>query len=159
MQRLQDRDGGASQPGDGAAGPREGARARRCRPSSKSIQAAIDALNGKEPDAALQARVKAFQTKRSRPQRGAASSAAADPGATRQYIQQADRATSSGPIYRRSCSGVAPIIMVEIGTTLASGAALDVTNDVLAALNAALPTRPATHRAAPAAQPTQPQGR
>src|SRR4029078_4233687 len=29
----------------------------------KSIQTAIDALNGKEPDAALKARVQAFQTK------------------------------------------------------------------------------------------------
>ena len=35
----------------------------------KSIQAAVDALKGKEPDAALQARVKAFQTKQ---QQGAA---------------------------------------------------------------------------------------
>ena len=31
-------------------------------------------------------------------------------------------------------------LMVEVGTTLASGASLDVTNDVLAALNAALPS-------------------
>ena len=48
-------------------------------------------------------------------------------------------------------------VMVEIGTTLASGQSLDVTNDVLAALNTALPTVATTAPAAPAQQ--QPQGR
>jgi hypothetical protein len=47
-------------------------------------------------------------------------------------------------------------LMVEVGNTLATGAALDVTNDVLAALNAALPTVTTT---APAQQQQQPQGR
>jgi len=46
-------------------------------------------------------------------------------------------------------------IMVELGTTLASGAALDVTNDVLAGLNAALPS---VATVAPA-QAQTPQGR
>jgi hypothetical protein len=46
-------------------------------------------------------------------------------------------------------------IMVEIGATLASASSLDVTNDVLAALNAALPSVVTTAPAAPA----QPQGR
>ena len=46
-------------------------------------------------------------------------------------------------------------VMVELGTTLASGAALDVTNDVLTALNTALPSVQTT---APA-QPATPQGR
>ena len=49
-------------------------------------------------------------------------------------------------------------IMVEIGTTLASGSALDVTNDVVTALNSALPTLQTTAPAAPANR-TQPQGR
>ena len=35
----------------------------RSRPSSKSLQAAVNALNGKEPDAALKARITAFQNK------------------------------------------------------------------------------------------------
>jgi hypothetical protein len=48
--------------------------------------------------------------------------------------------------------------MVEIGTTLASGANLDVTNDVLTALNAALPTIQTTAPAA-ATNRAQPQGR
>jgi hypothetical protein len=49
-------------------------------------------------------------------------------------------------------------LMVEIGQTLASGSTLDVTNDVLTALNAALPTIRTTAPAQPAQQ-QQPQGR
>ena len=49
-------------------------------------------------------------------------------------------------------------LMVEIGTTLASGSTLDVTNDVLAALNTALPTI-STTAPAQATRPNQPQGR
>ena len=37
----------------------------------KSIQSAIDALNGKEPDAALQARITAFQNKQQQGQQAA----------------------------------------------------------------------------------------
>jgi hypothetical protein len=47
--------------------------------------------------------------------------------------------------------------MLELGSTLASASAIDVTNDVLAALNAALPSVATTAPAAPAQQ--QPQGR
>ena len=47
-------------------------------------------------------------------------------------------------------------LMVEVGNTLATSANLDVTNDVLASLNAALPTVQMT---APAAAQQQPQGR
>ena len=42
---------------------REKALATPLQTEQRSIQAAIDALQGKEPDAALQARVKAFQAK------------------------------------------------------------------------------------------------
>jgi hypothetical protein len=49
--------------------------------------------------------------------------------------------------------------MVEIGQTLASAAGLDVTNDVIAALNSALPTIQTTAPAQPARAQQQPQGR
>ena len=47
-------------------------------------------------------------------------------------------------------------LMVEIGSTLATSASLDVTNDVLASLNGVLPTVQTT---APAAAQQKPQGR
>ena len=121
----------------------------------KAIQAAIDALKGKEPDAALQARVKAFETKR---QQGAQELANRGQQFQRNqaYVAQQIQA-KLGPIYRQVMTRRGANVMVEIGTTLASGAALDVTGDVLAALNAALPSVSTTAPAA--AQQQQPQGR
>ena len=49
-------------------------------------------------------------------------------------------------------------IMVEIGTTLASASGIDVTTDVLTALNTAMPSLQTT-APAPARPAQQPQGR
>ena len=121
----------------------------------KAIQAAIDALKGADPDAALQARVKAFETKR---QQGAQELANRTQSFQRNqaYVAQQIQ-TKLGPIYQQVMTRRGANVMVEIGTTLASGQSLDVTNDVLAALNTALPTVATTAPAAPAQQ--QPQGR
>lgn len=121
----------------------------------KSIQAEVNALKGKEPDAALKARVQAWQTKAQQ----------ADQELTRQkeqiqangqYVQK-QIADKLGPIYSQVMQRRGANLMVEIGQTLASGATLDVTNDVLTALNSALPSIAAT---APApARTSSPQGR
>jgi Skp family chaperone for outer membrane proteins len=118
----------------------------------KSIQAAIDALKGKEPDAALQARVKAFQTKQ---QQGAAELAAQQQQIQRnqQYIQK-QIMDKLGPIYTQVMTRRGANLLVDVGATLATTQNVDVTNDVIAALNTALPTVATT---APA--PAQPQGR
>ncbi len=134
---------------------RETALATPLQAEQKSIQAAIDALAGKEPDAALQARVKAFQVKQ---QQGAAELQRQQQQvqANQQYVQK-QIADKLGPIYGQVMQRRGANVMVEIGQTLASGAALDVTNDVLAALNTAMPTLVTT---APAPPPQkQPQGR
>jgi outer membrane protein len=119
----------------------------------KSIQAAIDALKGKEPDAALQARAKAWETKRQQ--------AAQEIGRQQDqikrnqaYISQQIQ-TKLGPIYQQVMQKRGANVMVEVGSTLATSSSLDVSNDVLASLNAALPTVQTT---APAAA-QQPQGR
>jgi outer membrane protein len=121
----------------------------------KSIQAAVDALKGKDPDAALQARIRAFQAKQ---QQGAQELQ------TRQQEIQRSQAyvgqqisTKLGPIYQQVMQRRGANLMLEQGATLAATAGLDVTNDVLAALNAALPSVSTTPPAAPA--PKQPQGR
>jgi len=104
----------------------------------KAIQAAIDALKGAEPDAALQARVKAFQTKQQQAQETATRG--------RQQIQRNQAYISQqisakmGPIYQQVMTRRGANLMIEAGSTLAAGASLDVTNDVLAGLNAALPS-------------------
>lgn len=118
----------------------------------KSIQTAIDALNGKEPDAALKNRVQAFQTKE---QQAAQELQTQQQTVQRnqQYIQK-QISDKLGPIYTQVMQRRGANMMVEIGQTLASGANLDVTNDVITALNSALPTIQTT---APA--PAKPQGR
>lgn len=118
----------------------------------QSIQTAVDALKGKEPDAALQARVKAFQTKYQAAQEEAARGRQ-QLQANQQYIQK-QVTDKLGPIYQQVMTRRGANIMVEVGATLATATSVDVTNDVLAALNSALPTISTT---APAQQ--APQGR
>jgi Skp family chaperone for outer membrane proteins len=121
----------------------------------KAIQAAVTALNGKDPDAALQARMKAWQTKRDQ---GAQEISAQQQQIQRnqQYIQQ-QIAQKLGPIYQQVMQRRGANILVEMGTTLATAQSVDVSADVVTALNAALPsiatTAPATR------QKNQPQGR
>src|SRR5438552_1087551 len=128
----------------GLAGPLE--------TEQKSIQAAVDALKGKEPDAALKARANAFQTKYQQAaqemQRGEQQLKL-----NQAYINQQvhDKLTAVyTPVMQRRGAN----LLVDVGSTLATSSNLDVSNDVLAALNAAMPTIQTT---APAQQ--QPQGR
>ncbi len=132
---------------------REKALATPLQTEQKAIQAQIDALNGKEPDAALKARVQSFQT---RQQQGAQEIAAQQQQiqANQQYIQKQIGA-KLGPIYQQVMQKRGANVLMESGSTLAVASAVDVTNDVLAALNAALPSLQTT---APAAS-KQPQGR
>jgi Skp family chaperone for outer membrane proteins len=133
---------------------REKALATPLETEGKAIQAAITALQGKEPDAALQARARAFDTKRQ--------SAAQEVQRLQQQIQrnqqhiQQQIAAKLGPIYQQVMQRRGANLMVEAGTTLATTRSVDVTADVLAALNTAMPTISTT---APAQPQQQTQGR
>src|SRR5690242_21747098 len=99
----------------------------------KAIQAAVDALNGKEPDAALKTRAQNWETKRTQ----AAQEIARQQQqlqANGQYVQK-QIADKIGPIYTQVMQRRGANVMAEIGSTLASASGLDVSNDVLAALN------------------------
>ena len=132
---------------------REKALATPLQTEQKSIQSAIDALNGKEPDAALQARVKAYQA---RQQQGAQELAAQQQQVQRNqaYIQK-QISDKLGPIYQQVMQKRGANVLMEVGSTLATTSSLDVTPDVVAGLNAALPTISTN---APA-QAQKPQGR
>ena len=133
---------------------REQALASPLQTEGKSIQTAIDALKGKEPDAALQARIKAFQTKQ---QQGAEELQRQQQQLQRnqQYIQK-QIVDKLGPIYQQVMQRRGANVMMETGSTLATTTTVDVTNDVLAALNTALPSIQTT---APAQQQQTPQSR
>ena len=121
----------------------------------KAIQAAVDALNGKETDAALQTRVKTFQTRYQSAQQEAARG--------RQQLQANQAYISKqindklGPIYQTVMQRRGANVLLETGATLATTTSVDVTNDVLAALNSALPTVATVAPAVP--KPATPQGR
>ncbi len=118
----------------------------------KSIQTSIDALKGKEPDAALQARVKAFQSKAQQDEQDLATQQK-QIQANQAYIQK-QISDKLAPIYQQVMQRRGANLLMEVGATLATAQSVDVSNDVLNALNAALPTLSTT---APAAQ--RPQGR
>ena len=120
----------------------------------KAIQTAVDALAGKEPDAALRTRVTQWQTK----QQNAAQELQRSQQQiqrNQQYIQQ-QIAQKLGPIYQQVMQRRGANLMLEQGATLAAASSLDVTNEVLAALNTAMPTIATT---APAQAQTTPPSR
>lgn len=126
---------------------------------AQSIETAVRALQGKQPDAALQARITAFQTK----QNTANQELAGREQTFRRnqaYVAQQIRDRLE-PIIRQVMNTRGANVAVDTQQTLAAAPALDVTNDVLAQLNQQLPsvsvTAPA--QAAPAQQQQQPQGR
>ena len=104
----------------------------------KAIQTAIDALKGGQPDAALQARARAFQTKYQQAQQQVARQEE-QVRRNQQHIQQ-QIAAKLGPVYQQVMQRRGANIMVETGSTLATATSVDVTNDVVTALNAALPS-------------------
>ena len=116
-----------------------------------AIQAAVAALNGKQPDAALTARIKAIQAKQD--------AANQELGRQQQQIQRNQQYIQQqidaklGPVIDQVMQRRGANIVVEASATLKSAPGLDVTSDVLAGLNAALPSLVTT--APPAAAPTR----
>jgi outer membrane protein len=119
---------------------------------AQSLQTAVTALNGKDPDAALQARIKAFQQRQQTASNELQNSEQQLERNTAYVRQQIG--TKLGPIYKSVMQRRGANVMLEAGSTLAATNSVDVTNDVLAGLNASLTTISTT---APAQQ--QPQGR
>jgi outer membrane protein len=118
----------------------------------QALEAAGKALNGKAPDAALQARANAYQTKLQQAQQEMARQEE-QIRRNQAYIQK-QIGDKLGPVYQQVMTRRGANVLLEAGTTLASSNSIDVTNDVLAGLNSALPTIATT---APATQ--QPQSR
>jgi len=104
----------------------------------KPIQDAITALGTKQPDAALTARVRAFQ------QKEAQANQELQTGQTRIQSIQANVVRQInerlGPIINQAMAARGANLVVDKESTLASAANLDITNDVLARLNSALPS-------------------
>ncbi len=125
------------------------------RPEGEAIQAAITALAGKAPDAALRARVQAFQKKQDDANqelsRGQQNIQSIQANVVRQINAQLT------PVINQVMTTRGANIAVDLDATLAHSQATNVTADVLAGLNRVLPSVSLTPL--PAAQQQQPQGR
>jgi len=124
-------------------------------PERTQLQTAVNALAGKQPDAALTQRIQAFQQKEV---------AAAQELEKQQTQIQRNQAyisqqinTKLAPLLQPAMDRRGANVLMDSGSAIRYATTVDITNDVLTALNAALTTVTTT---APAqAQPTNPQGR
>ena len=125
------------------------------RPEAQQLETAVNALNGKQPDAALQARIKAFQDKER------AANTELQTGQQRLQSTQANilRQVNErlNPIINQAMTARGANIAMDVDATLAHAATINITADVLARLNSALPSVSVTPLPQQAQQ--QPQGR
>jgi Skp family chaperone for outer membrane proteins len=121
----------------------------------EAIQKAIDALNGKEPDAALKTRIQAYQTKAEQAQNEVATAEqriqSIQANIMRQIGEKFDPAVSQ--VMAQAGANIA----LDMDGTIAHGAGTDITDRVMAAINTTLPSISVTPM--PQQQQQQPQGR
>jgi len=130
-------------------------------PERTALEAAVKALNGKQPDAALTTRIRTFQQREQ---------SAGQELQTQQATLQRNNAyvreqllTKLNTLYSGVMTRRGANVMVEMGQALAYDPSLDATNDLLTAVNGSLtslqttapaPAAPAQQPAAPRAQPS-----
>ena len=123
----------------------------------KPIQAAVDALpQGKGPDAALQAKITAYQTKEKNANQELETSTTSLQSTAAHVNQQIGNKLIAVVEQVRARRGAA--IVLSKNSTMANDNAIDVTTEVLAALNQQLPSVSVTPMPQ-AAKPQTPQGR
>ena len=117
---------------------------------ANSIQAAVTALNGKQPDAALTARAKAFEQKQAAAQ-GQLQSRDATFQRNKAYVfkQIGDKLD---PVLTSVMAKRGATLIVDANSALRFSPSIDVTNDVIAGLDASLTTIGTTAPAAAAPQ-------
>jgi outer membrane protein len=126
------------------------------RPEGQAIQTALQALNGRDPDAALRARVQAFQTKQEQANQELARGQQNIQSIQANVVRQIN--ARMNPVISQVMTARGANLAVDVGATLAHAPALNVTTEVLAGLNRALPSVSLTPLPAQPQQ-QQPQGR
>lgn len=125
--------------------------ATQLRTEGQPIEAAIRALNGKEPDAALRARVTAFQTKQEQANQELGRSEQNIKSIQANVLRQINARLN--PAINQVMTARGANIAVDVGDTLGHSQTVDVTTAVLAALNRALPSVTLTPLPAQQGQP------
>jgi Skp family chaperone for outer membrane proteins len=121
----------------------------------EAIQKAINALNGKEPDAALKARVQAYQAKAEQAQNEVATTEQNIQSVRANIVRQID--AKFGPAVSQVMAQQGANLAIDMDGTIAHGPGTDVTAAVLAAVNATLSSISVTPL--PQQQQQRPQGR
>jgi outer membrane protein len=129
--------------------------ANQLRTEGEPIEAAIRALNGKEPDAALRARVTAFQTKQNNANQELQRSQENIQSIQQNVLRQINARLS--PAVTQVMTARGANIALDTSSTIAASQGVDATTAVLAALNASLKSVSLTPL--PAQTPAQPAGR
>ncbi len=122
----------------------------------QALQKEVQALNGKEPDAALKKRVQAFQQKEQQANEELQKMKENLQSINANVIRQVDAKYS--PAVSQVMTQRGANLAVDVGSTIAHVPALDVTDAVIAAVNATLPSVSLTPLPQQAQQ-QQPQGR
>ncbi|MBS0503829.1 MAG: OmpH family outer membrane protein, partial [Proteobacteria bacterium] len=121
-------------------------------------QTAVNALQGKQPDAALQTRIQALQTKQNSANQELGKQEQNIRSTQAHVVQQINQ--KLGPIVQAQLASSGATMIVDREGVLAFSPAVDITNAVLAQLNQQLPTVSVTPLPQqPAANQQQPQGR
>ena len=108
------------------------------RPEGQAIQTAVTALAGKQPDAALTNRVKAFQTRQEQANQELARGQQNIQSIQANVLRQINEKLQ--PAINQVMTQKGANLAVDVNATLAHGTAVNATTEVLAALNAQLPS-------------------
>ena len=128
--------------------------ANQLRPEGQAIQTAVQALNGRAPDAALRTRAEAFQKKQEDANQELARSQQGLQSIQANVVRQIN--TRLNPVINQVMTARGANIAIDVDATLAHSQTVNVTAEVLAGLNRALPSVTLTPLPA---QQQQPQGR
>lgn len=107
------------------------------RPEGQAIQTSVNALAGKQADAALQNRIKAFEQRQDAANQELAKGQQNIQSIQANVVRQINERLR--PVINTVMTQKGANIAVDVSSTLAHGTGTDVTNEVLAALNTALP--------------------
>ena len=127
------------------------------RNEGQPIEAAVRALNGAQPDAALRGRVTAFQTKQEQANQELQRSQQNLQSIQANIVRQINARLN--PAINQVMTARGANIAVDVSSTLAHTGSINVTTAVLAALNSTLPSVTLTPLPAQAQTQTQPSGR
>ena len=105
---------------------------------SQPLETAVRALNGKTPDAALQQRITAFQTRQRNAEQELARSQQNIQSIQANVLRQIN--AQLNPAVTQVMTARGANLAVDVEATLAHSGTINVTNDVLAALNRTLPS-------------------